>query len=143
MQELGPGVGKEVNVVFVGGTREEPLGSSGSVSEGEPCADPATTAANMLEKPEDVLQKRIKELENVENYLRQQVTTTWQCMLLIGARMHAHSLHTHTHAHPCMHTHMHAHTHPLSLTLTHTHTQNIHAHTHACCIQSTVIGSEV
>ena len=80
VQELGPGVGKEVNIVFVGGTREEPLGSSGSVSEGEPSADPDT--ANMLEKPEDVLQKRIKELENLENHLRQQVRTGWQQVLL-------------------------------------------------------------
>jgi hypothetical protein len=28
----------------------------------------------MLEKPEDVLHKRIKELENLEGYLRQQVS---------------------------------------------------------------------
>ena len=70
-QEKSPGARKEVNPVFLGGTRQEPLGRSGSVSEDiETSAD---ADAAMLEKPEDVLHKRIKELENLESYLRQQV----------------------------------------------------------------------
>ncbi|XP_070212743.1 golgin subfamily B member 1-like isoform X2 [Littorina saxatilis] len=76
LQEQGLGVNKDVNVVFVGGRREDPLGSSGSVSEGESLSapsSPTTTADTMLEKPEDVLHKRIKELENLESYLRQQL----------------------------------------------------------------------
>lgn len=52
----------------MGSLREEPLGSSGTYSDEESGAE-----TTMLDKPEDVLNKRIQELEHLEKHLRQQV----------------------------------------------------------------------
>ncbi|XP_076472197.1 uncharacterized protein LOC143301638 isoform X3 [Babylonia areolata] len=76
LQTQSPGASsKEVSLLFAGGRREEPVGSSGSVSEAEPSTyqDPDSDST-MRDRPEDVLQKRIKELENLESYLRQQLS---------------------------------------------------------------------